>query len=157
MVKRNICEIYGNLTIDSIVEYAESDEIGTKQGYTIGKYRFEELNCKYAGIFDGKFKSYYVIRKNAEPMYDDINFASDGFENNLYEGTWISKETGKHKICNWGDSRIPGIRGLDDGTGLFLPSEEFNDWKSYRLAVQHDSITKEINSAIEFEKWKWWK
>ena len=66
--------------------------------------------------------------------------------------------TGKSKICNWGDYRIPLCNDLDIGTGEFSPNPKYlkNGWSNYIKAYSNNSNQKVSKEAQQIENEKWW-
>ncbi len=165
-VKNNILEFKGTITLKKVLKlnklsYGVDNMYKGKlkcQGILIGDYLLKENSSKKgSGIFKGTVYSKWCIFNKSEKQisYDNINNYSDGFENNSFIGTWKSFRTGKEKICNWGDYRVPMANDdFDWGVGDFSPSDKYLEfgWESYRKA--QDSTNKK---AIEIEQKKWWK
>jgi hypothetical protein len=100
------------------------------------------------------------ISKNPENagnqiQYDDIQSFSDKYMNNAYIGTWRSYSTGKEKLCNWADHRIPlANQDFDVGEGEFLPGEKYYNkgWEAYHQAWQLGNMEAKSEELRE-----WWK
>ena len=153
-VKNTICEFYGNIVIKEIREVKElhfgvDDEYANKgiktQGILIADYEFyENKEQKHSGIFKGKLYSKWYLDSENQIVYDNIESIADGYTNNAFVGIWKSNKTGKEKICNWADYRVPHTsRDFDIGAGEFSPSEKYSDkgWADYDL----------------IDKSEWWK
>ncbi|HEY4326838.1 MAG TPA: hypothetical protein VGN20_22825 [Mucilaginibacter sp.] len=160
MVKNNICEFRGTITISDLMRYKKisygvDDEYknrGIKGQYVIlGNYSFSENKTQaHSGIFKGMFQSNFYLDKNNKVHYDDIGM-SDGFANNQFIGEWTSFKDNLAKKCNWGDFRIPDSGDLDIGVGDFSPDDKYlkYGWQSIR------DIS--ISNSEAIENAKWWK
>ena len=75
----------------------------------------------------------WALARTGGLVIDEVDSVSDGYNNNQYEGTWSL--SGKSKIANWGELRMPASRGLDCGAAEFGPCSEYEDkgWTGYRL------------------------
>ncbi len=161
-VKENICSFQGTLTIKKSRTYDEGDVPTLKQGYIQGQYEFfEDPDQKETGILKGIFQTDFYIDEQGKLKYDALMFIADGFDNNQFEGTWTSYNTGKSKKCNWGDYRIPEcnwLNGCDTGAGEFSINEKYlkNGWENYRLAWGTYSETSEVIKARQKENEQWW-
>jgi len=160
MVKENICEFQGTITITNVFNFKETDMPGIKQGKVVGEYLFNENPAqKHVGQFKGVFSSNWYFDKDGTLKYDDLSDVADGFTNNEFVGTWTSYSGTTIKICNWGDSRIPMSGDLDDGTGEFHPSKKYqeNGWTTYIQAYNggYDKVIEE--NARKAEQKEWWK
>lgn len=63
--------------------------------------------------------------------YNDIESYRDNYFNNAFVGIWKSNTTGKDKICNWGDYRVPNVNcDFDSGAGELSISQKYlkNGW-----------------------------
>ena len=164
-VKVTICDFSGTINLTEIKEvkklhFGVDDEYVDKgiksQGILIADYEFKENSeQKHSGIFRGKLHSKWYLNSENQIEYDNIQFISDGYLNNAFVGVWKSYSTGKEKICNWADYRIPITnRDFDIGAGEFSPSKKYYDkgWENYQKAwLYGDEIAKkeELN--------EWWK
>lgn len=162
MVKENICSFQGRITITESRTYIDGDLPPLKQGFVKGDYKFfENPKQKGTGVFTGKFNTNFYIDKNGKMKYDALMFVADGFENNQFEGIWISYQTKISKECNWGDYRIPECNwqnGCDTGAGEFSINEKYlkNGWENYRLAWGTYPETPEVIKARQKENEQWW-
>jgi len=151
-VKTNICTFQGRFIINESRLYLTTDIPTLKQGFIIGNYElFENSDKKVTGILKGKFRSDFFISIDGQIKYDANEFLADGYENNQFEGNWTDYKSGMEKICNWGDFRIPGSVGLDEGAGQFMPTSKYinNGWKDYfKENKGQDSLTGNH---------KWWQ
>nr|WP_299384148.1 hypothetical protein [Allomuricauda sp.] len=153
-VKGTICDFSGTINLSQIKEvkklhFGVDDEYADKgiksQGVLIADYEFKENpEQKHSGIFKGKLHSKWYLNSKNQIEYDDIEFMSDGYLNNAFVGLWKSYLSGKEKICNWADYRVPNSnRDFDIGAGEFSPSKKYFDrgWAEYK----------------PLEKDHWWK
>jgi hypothetical protein len=156
-VKTNICSFQGFITIKEAKAYIESDLPPLKQGFVIGVYEFfEDSDQNGTGIFNGIFKTNFYINTKEKIHYDALNFVSDGYKNNQFQGTWTSYKSNDLKKCNWGDYRIPESQDLDIGVGEFSVDEKYvsNGWLTYMVANGFGTdISGEMKKA---ENEKWW-
>lgn len=160
MVKENICEFQGTITITNVFNFKETDIPGIKQGKVVGEYLFNENpSQKHVGQFKGIFSSNWYFDKDGNLKYDDLSDVADGFTNNEFVGIWTSYSGATIKICNWGDSRIPMSGDLDDGTGEFHPSAKYqaNGWLTYVEAYSGGYDKEKAERARKFEQMEWWK
>lgn len=158
-VKENICTFQGEIVISESRTYDEGDTPNLKQGFVKGKYNFfENPNQKGTGTLKGNFQTNFYINEKGKIKYDALMFAADGFQNNQFEGTWISYKTSHLKKCNWGDYRIPNSHGLDIGAGEFSPWEKYEKygWKNYRKAWGYSLDNPDTKEARKKENEKWW-
>ncbi|AWK05927.1 hypothetical protein HYN56_17525 [Flavobacterium crocinum] len=141
MVKSNICTFKGKIKILEINELKEpkfgvDDEYKTagikKQGALIAIYEFmEDEKQKGSGKFSGKLESIWYLDKNDLIQYNNIEIDSDKYFNNAFTGVWKSNNTGKEKVCNWGDYRVPNVNcDFDKGSAEISVSEKYqkNGW-----------------------------
>ncbi|QNK63181.1 hypothetical protein H7F33_01260 [Pedobacter sp. PAMC26386] len=163
-VKENICSFRGTLKIIRALLFEKDNIPGYKQGMTICELvLYEDKKQSATGGFKGKLTSKFVIDKKGSFSYDGLNFASDGYANNGFEGSWTSYQTKVSKRCDWGDFRIPNSRKLDIGAGEFSVDERYlkNGWQSYRDAnsnLKSFGYTEEIIAeARAKEEEQWWK
>ena len=158
-VKGTICTFEGVITIkeireakEGVGEYAGMDING--HGVVIADYEFrEDKKQRHSGVFKGRLYSKWYIDADKALQYDDLLSIADGYSNNAFVGVWKSYTTGKEKICNWGDARVPKSNpDFDVGTGEFSPSEKYFDkgWRNYQQAwLRGDEGAKEV----EMEEW----
>ena len=157
-VKTNICPFQGLIKIKEAKVYVNS-YTDTKQGFVIGEYNFfEDSNHRGAGILKGTFQTNFYIDNSGRIRYDALEFISDGFENNQFEGSWTSYKSKDSKKCNWGDFRIPDSQELDCGAGEFGIVEKYqaNGWESYLSATGIKVGDLTFEKAREIENEKWW-
>lgn len=148
MVKNNICDFKGKITVTSIL--ATKDK---KHGILLGEYLFKEDSSQiHSGIFKGNFATLFYI-ENDSVKYDNQNDAADSYRNNQFNGTWQRYHSGQHKVCKWGDYRIPFSDDLDMGAGVFSPTDKYLNagWQNLRNAFNNDE------NAIQEELKKWWE
>ncbi|GAA3756413.1 hypothetical protein GCM10022423_03210 [Flavobacterium ginsengiterrae] len=141
MVKSNICDFSGKITVVKIQElkklrFGVDDEYKNagikKQGLLTAVYEFfEDKNQKGSGRFSGNLESIWYLDKNDLIQYNNIEIDSDKYFNNAFVGTWKSNISGKEKICNWADYRVPNVNcDFDKGAGELSVSEKYqkNGW-----------------------------
>lgn len=145
MVKETICEFIGVIRLIEIREVKElhsgvdneydNSEV-LKQGVLVAEYEFRENKTQdHSGFFKGNLYSKWYLDSNGDVKYDDIQLMADGYSNNAFVGTWESYVSGKVKICNWGDYRVPQANeDFDIGVGEFSVSEQYwnNGWADIR-------------------------
>lgn len=141
MVKSNICDFVGKITISKIQNF-KGDNFGVDEEYkgkgiknqallTATYEFFENKNTKHSGYFSGTLQTLFYIDKNDKVKYNDINSFADGYFNNAFVGKWKMYNSKLEKICNWGDYRVPNSNcDFDIGAGEFSVSEKYNptDW-----------------------------
>jgi hypothetical protein len=159
MVKENVCEFQGTLSITNAFYLSDPEVKDVKQGIVIGDYSlFENTSQKHVGLFKGLFKIGWYIDKQGQIQYDDLMIDADGFSNNQFVGTWTAYNGTVSKACNWGDYRIALSGNLDSGAGEFFPDQKYiaNGWASYRQAYggPNDATAEE---ARKKEMQEWWK
>lgn len=154
LVKGTTCDFEGIITLREIKE-VEKLHLGVdnqyqnkgikSQGILIADYEFNEnRNQKHSGTFKGKLYSKWYLSSDHQIKYDNIQSMADGYSNNAFIGVWKSYITGKEKICNWADYRVPNAnQDFDVGAGEFSPNKKYGNkgWGDY----------KPIDTA------KWWK
>ena len=162
-VKGTICDFSGTIRLTEIKEVKElhfgvdneyADKGIKSQGILIGDYEFKEnREQSHSGIFKGKVYSKWYLNSENQIEYDNIKFYSDGYMNNAFVGIWESYLTGKEKICNWADYRVPNTNpDFDIGVGEFSPSKKYYDkgWENYQKAWLYGD---EQAKKIELDKW----
>lgn len=160
MVKENICEFQGTITITNVFNFKNPESPGTKQGKVIGQYLFyENPSQKHVGQFKGVFSSNWYLDKEGNLKYDDLSDVADGFTNNEFVGTWTNYQGTISKVCNWGDSRIPMSGDFDTGTGEFYPDKKYqaNGWLTYVQAYGGGLDKDKAEEARKVEQGQWWK
>lgn len=160
MVKDNVCDFQGTVTITNVFRLKQSDAPGIMQGKAIGRYVFyENPSQKHVGRFQGVFSTNWYVDKDGNLRYDDLSSVADGFINNEFVGTWTSYSGTITKVCNWGDHRIPMSGDLDNGAGEFHPADQYrsNGWESYDQAYSGGSDPIKIKAARQIESRAWWK
>jgi len=161
MVKGNICDFKGDITIITISKYKKTSRGGNneyksriKAEYALkGKYLFSENKTQsHVGVFKGIFQSDIYIDNKNNAYYDDIDKVSDSYSNNQFVGTWTSYDGKISKVCNWGDYRIPNSGNFDVGAGEFSPNTKDPSlgWQTYIDRDKSQSAKKEEERA-------WWK
>lgn len=160
MVKNNICNFQGKITITNIRCYkyfqVEAGEKPNTQGVLFGEYCFyEDSTQNYSGKFKGSFASCWFADKRGKVSYDSLTTVCDGYSNNQFAGTWTNYKGDITKTCNWGDFRIPFSKDFDIGTGEFHPNEKYknNGWQAYQDNYGGDAELKKATRDAE----KWWK
>lgn len=158
--KGTICAFAGTLQLTAAEEYVEPEYPDQRQGSVKGTYRFDEdQKQRHTGIFAGEFTAYWRLDENGNVVYNGLLFGmDDGYSNNAFTGTWTSHRTGKGKVCNWGDYRIPDSGMLDLGAGEFSPNEDYRDngWRSYYLMFS-GATGPEADAARREERERWWE
>jgi hypothetical protein len=160
MVKGNICEFQGTITITNVFYFKDADKPDIKQGKAVGEYLFyENPSQKHVGQFKGVFSTNWYLDNDGTIKYDDLSDVADGFTNNEFVGTWTNYSGTMTKICNWGDSRIPMSGDLDNGTGEFHPDAKYqsNGWLTYIQAYGGGNDKEETENALRAEEKEWWK
>lgn len=140
-VKSNICDFVGTINIVKIQElkkpkFGLDDEYknaGIKsQGLLVANYNFiENINQKGNGEFQGKLQTIFYVDKNGLAKYNDIESYRDNYFNNAFVGIWKSNNSGREKLCNWGDYKVPNVNcDFDIGAGELSISEKYlkNGW-----------------------------
>lgn len=139
-VKSNTCDFTGTITITKIQElkkpkFGLDDEYKTagikSQGLLVANYKFvENKSQKNTGEFHGKLQAVFFVDKYGV-KYNDIESYRDNYFNNAFVGLWKSNNSGKEKICNWGDYRVPSVNcDFDNGAGELSISAKYlkNGW-----------------------------
>lgn len=121
----------------------------------VASYNFKESKEQvHSGFFAGKLYSKWYLDANNKMQYDDIQSIADGYLNNAFIGTWESYKTGKNKICNWADYRVPNAnKDFDIGAGEFSVADKYLDkgWQDIEMRNQVP------NEAIKSNNKKWWE
>jgi len=160
-VKGTICNFEGIILLTEIrtarqvnADYA-AIEIKS-YGVSIATYEFKEKETQeHSGIFKGQLYSKWYVDSKDKLSYDDVLSMADGYSNNAFVGIWKSYASGKEKICNWADGRVPKANpDFDVGIGEFGPSEKYLDkgWRNYQLAW-----LKRDEGARKVEIEEWWR
>lgn len=160
-VRNNICDFNGVVQIVEIREVKElhfgvDDEYkneGIKsQGILIANYEFKENKEQaHSGVFKGRLYSKWYLDSENQIKYDDIQSISDGYSNNAFIGIWKSHQTGKEKICNWADYRVPKANlDFDIGTGEFSVSKKYRDKGWQNITLKHRVSEKRKSK-------EWWE
>lgn len=166
MVKNNIDEFHGTMTITNIRKYIVTllgvdDEFknkGFKGSFSmVGDYMFSENKDQmHSGIFKGTFRSDFYLDKNGKEHYNDIDNYSDRYNNNQFVGQWSQYDGKIIKRCNWGDFRIPNSGDFDIGAGEISPDDKYlkYGWQNLReIVISSSSASK----ATKSESTVWWK
>ena len=157
-VRNAICRFSGTITIVGAMMNKQSYKPPYKEGSVDAIVRFyEDSTQPGSGSIKGKLISEFCINRKNELQYDAILLAADGYSNNQATTVWKSYKTGVAKICNWGDYRIPGSRGLDVGAGVFYVDEKYirYGWETYYKA--NGPHSPEAAKARAIEAREWWK
>lgn len=144
-----ICDIKGDIVIDSVVAYApdvyyikEVEETGVIcASYHFDEYEGQNINGYYIGN-----ASFEYLILGGKAYYDAALLIADGFYNNQYKGVWVDVQKNDTLKCNWGDFRIPESEELDEGCGEFIPSDDAqknHGWDHF-FDAEHENQT-------------WWK
>ncbi len=158
MVKGNVCDFQGTLTMTNAYRWQQSDVPDLKQGILIGTYRlFENPQQRHVGTFSGTFVSKWYLDKGGVLHYDDLAAAADGYSNNQFAGIWRNYSGSSVRPCHWGDGRIPLSGDLDTGAGEFFPDKKYhvNGWTNYVNAFGGSGANSDAARARE--KHPWWK
>lgn len=165
MVKDVICDFSGIITLFNVQEFKSIDfgvdnehkNAGIQsEGLLKAVYVFyENESQKNSGVFQGVLYSKWFLDADNKIQYDNLVFSSDAFSNNAFVGIWTSYTSGKIKICNWADYRVPNATNdLDIGAAEFIPNEKYFDkgWESYYRTYMYS----DERDFIE-ENRKWWE
>ncbi len=161
-VKNNIVDFNGVIKVRKILLFKHTKkyygDLVKQNGVIVANYKFVEPEKQSgSGIFRGKLYSNWVIMKKTpnKVEYDDLEYSSDSFNNNVFIGSWTSYRTKKQKKCNWGDWRVPFANSeFDIGAGEFSPSDKYLQfgWENYRKA-----FVEQDKEAQKIEEEKWWE
>lgn len=169
MVKETICEFNGTIKIKEIREVVDQhfgvdSSYANKgirtQGILIADYEFKEnKEQEHSGLFKGQLYSKWYLDKNNNVRYDDIQSISDSYSNNAFIGVWKSYKTGKEKICNWADYRVPKAnRDFDIGAGEFSVSEKYLGKGWIDIPLRNPIPNPAIIRSIKKDSTKaWWE
>jgi len=159
MVKTNVCNFKGTITIKEAVLYKETYNPSFKEGsITCDVVFYEDSTQSSTGTIKGKLTTDFCIDKKGKLYYDAILAVADGYCNNQCTATWTSYKTGKSKKCNWGDFRMPNSIELDTGVGDVHIQEKYikNGWETFVAAYDADDDEK-AKKAQQIEDAKWWE
>ncbi len=140
-VKDHIFEFKGTITLRKVLKLKELS-CGVDNSYK-GK-------VKYEGVVIGD----YILKENKLEKGTGI-FKGTVYSKWCVFNTSESFKTGKEKICNWGDYRVPMANDdFDNGVGDFNPTDKYLKfgWESYRNEKKYND-----KKAREIEYEKWWK
>lgn len=164
-VKGTICDFSGKIILNRVSELQEmhwgvddeyKDQGIISQGIAIAHYEFKENSQqKHSGVFKGTLYTKWYVNAENKIMYDDIESNADSYTNNAFIGVWKSYTTGKEKICNWGDYRVPNANeDFDIGASEFAPDKKYlkNGWENYTKAFLSGD-----EKARQIERTEWWK
>ena len=160
MVGDNICAFQGTLKIkaSSFIKSLESPE--GNEGILAGEYTFsEDPQSKNAGIFTGRFATYWFQDVNSNIQYNDLWSGAASYNNNQFAETWREYGKERHLKARWGDGRIPLSGDLDVGTSEFGPAEKYasNGWISFVTTRGASPERMKIDAARKAENREWWK
>ncbi|RCH56398.1 hypothetical protein DJ568_00630 [Mucilaginibacter hurinus] len=156
MVKNNVAEFRGKLTVTQIFKKANSPR-GLARYVLTGDYEFaEDKNLPHAGIFRGFFVTKIYVDAAGKAHYDDLEKAHSDYANNQFSGDWLNYDNIQVQRCNWGDYRIAGAGELDSGTANFFPYARYADkgWQNFVEAAQEGL---KGDQAKKEEIREWWK
>lgn len=169
LVEGTVCEFHGTISIIEIRELSElnygiDDEYKNsgikKQGMLNAEYLFaEHRDQKNTGIYSGQLYSEWYLDKKNEIELDDIEISSDGHYNNAFVGIWKSFTSGKEKMANWGDYRVPNANDdFDIGAGEFRVSKKYisHGWPDIVLKNQIPNLGVIGVEKIQHSE-KWWE
>lgn len=159
-VSNNICIFKGILNIKESYYYKSSEYPRGDSGILAGDYTFyEDSNSLHAGVFSGRFVTYWYKDKEGKINYNDLWSVSSSFNNNQFKGFWTKYGNNEKKIANWGDDRIPQSGDLDIGTSEFGINEKYraNGWETFLKAYRGGFNEEETERALKEEMKLWWK
>lgn len=159
-VKEAVCNFQGTITIKE--SSTANNEFYPAYREGIAKCEvvlYEDSKQPSTGYFKGILNCGFIIDAKGKFRYDGLMYASDGFCNNSFKGSWISYKTKSAKKCHWGDFRIPDSGDLDIGAGEFSLNSKYakNGWETYRAAWCCDPELPETKKAKQKEAQHWWK
>lgn len=124
-VSGNSCDFAGLIELSSIDKRYKGRNKEIERYTLTATYHFEEDSAQsFSGVFRGNCKLFFY-KKNCKLYLDDIDFYSDTYCNNQYEGVWSSYRKNTLKKCNWGEYRIPDSGDLDIGAGEFSVNPKY--------------------------------
>jgi hypothetical protein len=160
MVSENICEFQGVIKI-KVSHYINSLEFPNgNNGILAGEYSFfENPNSSHAGIFTGRFSTYWYKDEKGFIKYNNLWDISAMYNNNQFAGIWNEYGNEQEIEANWGDNRIPLSGDLDVGTSEFCPAEKYasNGWITFMIANGASPERMNIDEARKYENREWWK
>ena len=126
----------GSIRLTQVREYAvlhygiddEYKDAGIRsEGVAVGAFTFKEQPKQpHSGEFDGMVVAFWLIDKDGQLRYDDIEaHYSDSYKNNQYIGRWLPYGSSSPKTANWGERRIPFSGDLDIGAAEFHPNPKY--------------------------------
>lgn len=157
MVSNNICDFQGYLRIAESNYIKSSETPNGNHGILAGEYKFfENPNMHLAGIFKGRFVTYWYKNDNDEIKYNDLWVVSAMYNNNQFAGSWTAYAKENSLKANWGNGRVPDSGDLDVGTSEFYPNQKYvsNGWVGFMLNtnVSKDRI-KTDGGGNETKQW----
>lgn len=142
-VKENVCDFTGTLSLKKAGMFEKDGQdvefANEKQGFVSLDVELRENSSQRGtGVIKGILTCFILLNKQEKVDYDDLAEQADGYINRYLVGSWTSYKTGKTKVCNFGDDRVPttglpkGL-GLDQGAGEFIPVDEIRTrgWQNY--------------------------
>lgn len=159
-VKNNICTFQGTIKIETAFIYNTANRGLLKIGHVVcNVVLYEDMKQPGSGTIKGTLQTYFNINEHNQILYDGTDFASDGYCNNQFTGTWTSYKNGTTKKCHWGDYRIPDCGDLDIGAGEFSVNDKYikNGWASYVDMTNRSYHSPMAQEARKEEERQWWK
>jgi len=160
MVKDNVCNFIGTITIVKAGIYKEQLDNRFQQGFVECRVElYEDSTQKGSGFFNGKLVSKFYLDEMEKVEYDDLVFGADGYFNNQCISTWTNYKTHETKLCNWGDYWIPGSEMLNIGDGEFMVADKYtkNGWQNYKVAISGNPENAATKKAERKESLHWWQ
>jgi len=136
-VSNNISEFQGFFEIKESCYVSTAEFSDSTTGILVGDYTFyEDATTSHAGIFKGKFVTYWYKDKSGNIQYNDLWSGAAGYNNNQFSGIWTGYKDKRTLVVNWGDSRIPLSGDLDVGTSEFAVNPKYlkNGWETFEKA-----------------------
>ncbi len=154
------CDFLGYVSVREAKLLKLGEDADHKQGYVVCEVRlYENDKQPNTGIIAGVLESHFTIDKNDKFEYKTLT-GIDGFNNNLFTGTWTSYQNQKMtKNCSWGDYKNPKTGKALMDERLFGPESKYkeNGWDNYYKAWSGNSSDPETQQAMEKENEEWWK
>lgn len=167
MVKNNRCDFNGYIRIIAAFTFPSMEVPAVRYGELTAVVHIEEGKKHYgAGVITGRLNADFLVDSTGQVCLNDIELGADGYKGRQFEGKWISNATLISKVCNWGDWRVPRIKGsenhIDTGDGEFMvnPSYRKNGWENFCIAwndvLEGDEARQKQARARKKEN-NWWK
>ena len=165
-VRDNVCDFRGTLEVEWVEPVPSTDlpewvdTTRLRQFVLTGRYTFREhLDQSGAGILTGTFTTYAYRRHEGRLEYDGRRFVADDFRNHQFKGNWTSYRTGRTKVCNWSDYRIPDSGPLDVGAAEFGIARPYigNGWENYLEAFHKYPPNDPRGEPARRRERFWWK